>query len=117
MKKQFRLRQAEDYARLRREGRDYRHPFFILSLAPNTLGYNRYGFITVKRLGKAVVRNRARRVLRESIRLLHPRLNPGFDFVVVGRPAMLGQSQTAIQDALQELMRRARLIMNEDHTP
>lgn len=40
----------------------------VLRTLPNDLGHNRYGFVTSKRVGKAVVRNRVRRRLSESVR-------------------------------------------------
>ena len=46
----------------------------------------RAGFTATKRVGNAVVRNRARRRLREAVRLLLPQLGrPGFDYVFIAR--------------------------------
>lgn len=114
MGKRLRLRHAEDFAGLQREGSRYRHPFFILSVRANGLAHNRYGFITAKRLGKAVVRNRARRLLRESVRLLHPSLTPGFDALWIARPDIAGQSFATVQRAVRETCRRAALLNNEE---
>jgi ribonuclease P protein component len=114
MKQAFRLRQAADFERLRREGHTYRQPFIILSLAANTLGHNRYGFITGRRIGNAVVRNRVRRRLREVVRQQHPQLAPGFDIVIIARPLIVDQTYTAIQLALSQTFDRAGLLVNKD---
>lgn len=45
----------------------------------------RVGITASKKIGNAVKRNRARRLLRESIRVLYPQLKPGYDFVLVSR--------------------------------
>ena len=109
MKKQFRLRRTEDFVRVRQEGRSYRHPFFIINLAPNGLPHNRYGFITAKRLGKAVVRNRVRRRLRESVRHLHPSLPPGHDIVIIARLSVVGQPWETLHQTLAATFSRAGL--------
>ena len=57
----------------------------VLYARPNRLGGNRVGITTGKKLGHAVVRNRARRRLREVYRLNESLFKPGFDIVVVAR--------------------------------
>ena len=57
----------------------------VLYARPNRLGVNRVGITTGKKLGHAVVRNRARRRLREVYRLNEALFKPGYDIVVVAR--------------------------------
>ena len=57
----------------------------VLYARPNRLGVNRVGITTGKKLGHAVVRNRARRRLREVYRLNEQAFKPGYDIVVVAR--------------------------------
>jgi ribonuclease P protein component len=85
----------------------------IVRLACNNLPHNRYGFITAKRLGNAVVRNKVRRLLRESVRLLHPNLAPGFDVVIVARSPVVGESFLTVRNALEQTLRRAGMISDE----
>lgn len=99
--------------RLRERGQAYRHPWMLLSLLPNNLTHNRYGFITNKHLGKAVVRNRVRRILREVIHKLHSRLEPGFDFVIVARPDLVGKPFAAAERIVEELCDRAGVIVEK----
>ena len=63
----------------------YANSMLVLYARPNRLGVNRVGITTGKKLGHAVVRNRARRRLREVYRLNEHLFKPGFDIVVVAR--------------------------------
>lgn len=59
--------------------------------APNHLGQNRYGLVATTKAGKAVVRNKLRRWMREFIRHPEQSFNPGWDIIIhVGRPSMGG---------------------------
>jgi len=113
MQRQFRLRSSADFERLRNEGRVWRHPFLTMSVAPNALGHNRYGFIVSRRLGGAVVRNRARRLLREAVRLSMPRLKPGFDITFIARNEIVGQPYSNVKGALEDVFKRAKLWQEE----
>ena len=116
MQRRFRLRRNEDFARLRREGRTVRHNGIVMSCAPNGLPYNRYGFVTGKYLGKAVIRNRVRRLLKESARLLHPQLRAGFDVVFIARQPVIGQPFAAVQRIVKGLTQRAGILVEGDGT-
>jgi ribonuclease P protein component len=109
MQRQFRLTRSADFERLRAEGRVWRHPFLTLSVAPNALAYNRFGFITSRKLGGAVVRNRVRRLLREAIRLSLPHMKVGFDIVLIARNEIVGQPYNKISAVLEELLKRANM--------
>jgi ribonuclease P protein component len=109
MQRHLRLRRKADFAYLRQHGRVWRHPFLILSVAPNGLTHNRYGFVTSKQLGKAVTRNRVRRLLHEVVRHAHPYLVPGHDLAFIARGAIVGQPYQAIDQAVTTSLQQAGL--------
>lgn len=113
MQKQLRLRHTRDFQRLRQEGQVKNHPTMVFSYALNDLSHNRYGFVTPKRLGNAVKRNRIRRQVREAIRHLHPYLKQGYDIVVIVRLPLMGQPFHDIQRIVSELCTRAGLVLKE----
>jgi ribonuclease P protein component len=57
----------------------------VLAILPNELEHNRYGFAVGKRVGGAVERNRAKRLMREAIRVRHNRLAQGHDLLLIAR--------------------------------
>lgn len=109
MQRQNRLRRKADFDRVRAAKRTWRHPLLSISIAPNTLAYNRYGFVTSRHLGGAVVRNRVRRVLREGVRSMMPRLRAGYDVALIARNEIVGQPYNTVLDTLESLFKRAGL--------
>ncbi len=109
MQRHLRLRRKQDFARLRQQGRAWRHPFVIMSVTPNELPHNRYGFVTGKSLGRAVVRNYIRRILREIVREAHAHLRQGYDIAFIARPAIVGQPFQAVRQAVHTLLQSAGL--------
>jgi ribonuclease P protein component len=109
MQRHLRLRRRQDFDRLRQSGRVWRHPWLILSVTPNRLPHNRYGFVTGRGLGNAVRRNRIRRLLREAVRAAHPGLRQGYDVAFIARSAIVGQPYQAIDQAVRTLLQQADL--------
>ena len=71
---------------------------------------SRLGVITSGKIGGAVVRNRARRLLRESFRLHQHELAQTVDLVLVARPSIAGKSYAAVEKDFLTTLRKARLL-------
>lgn len=97
---------------MRRLGESYAHPLVILIVSPNGLDKLRFGFAASKKIGKAVGRNRAKRVLRAAMRELHPLLTPGSDILLIARPAIIEASYQDVLRALNYLLDRAAKLNN-----
>lgn len=113
MQQRFRLRDSRDFDRLRREGSAYPHRLMLLSIGANGLAHNRYGFIISKPIGKAVQRNRVRRLLREAVRHLHPHLKTGYDVVLIARRPLVGQPLSVVQRIVLELFQQAEVVESD----
>jgi ribonuclease P protein component len=108
MERQYRLRRSPDFGHVRREGQSWTHPLLILAAAPNGRPTSRFGFVVSKRIGKAVPRNRARRLMRESVRRHLAHITPGWDCVWIAR-APFEATLAQVDAAVIQLLQRARL--------
>ena len=90
------------------QGRHNGGRLLALRSVQNDLGWTRCGFVVSKRVGKAVVRNRLRRRLREIVR--SAAVKEGYDLVVSARPEAAAGSFDALKQETQLLLRRARLV-------
>jgi ribonuclease P protein component len=73
----------------------------------------RLGVITSKKIGKAHVRNRARRLMRESYRQIQHEILQHLDLILVARKSIAKKSQQEVQQDLSTIMRRHRLLPPE----
>ncbi len=106
-----RIKQGRDFARARQEG---------LRLAVGCLVANwrrlppasasRLGVITGRKIGGAVVRNRARRLLREAFRLHQHDLAGPVDLVLVARPSVVGKGFVEVETDFLTTLRKAGLL-------
>jgi ribonuclease P protein component len=110
VKRRFRLTSTTDFERVRRFGKSYAHPFIVLVALPNELDHSRIGVAAGRSLGNAVQRNRAKRILRESIRPLIPGIPPGWDMVILARKPLIDARFDDIGQALTGLLTQARLL-------
>lgn len=104
---------------MRREGARWRGKYCVLSAArrpaktdePAT-PQTRVGYIAGRSLGKAVKRNRARRLLREALRHLSASIAPGWDIVLIAQPTIVTESarMQQVQEDLLCLLSKAHLM-------
>jgi ribonuclease P protein component len=107
VKRHERLRTPAEFAAARdRAGRAWPHRLLVLYVAPNDLGYARAGITVSGRVGKAVVRNRVRRRLRELLSARLPLLDSK-DVLLIARPAAAGATWPELAQALGTLMNHA----------
>ena len=104
-----RLRKNRDFAAVWSRGRGWSNRLVSFRILGNDKGITRLGFAVGRRVGKAVVRNRVKRRLREHLR---QRILPeSWDIVVAARPATAGATYRELGQAMDELLRRAGLLV------
>lgn len=113
MNREFRLTRSTDIKRVRRQGSSYAHPLVVLVLAPNQQDQKRFGVIAGKTVGSAVQRNRAKRRLRAALYELLPRLQPGWDAVVIARAGVVDAPWDELLLAVESLWFKAGVLRDE----
>lgn len=107
----MRLKQGRDFARLRREGRRSVNGCLIAnwqSLSPGSIP--RLGVITGGRIGNAVVRSRARRLLREVFRVHQHELTQPVDLVLIARPSIADKDFLQVERDYLVTLRKTGLM-------
>ena len=110
MNRNFRLTQSTDFKRVRRYGKSYAHPLFVLVTMPAEGERTRIGVTSGRSIGGAVQRNRAKRLVREALRPLLPEIKPGWKAVIISRPPILQAEFSEIQSSLHQLLMKADLV-------
>lgn len=81
----YTLTRNSDFSRAYARGKSYVHPYFVLYINKNRQKRTRIGITATKKVGNAVVRNRARRVLRAALQEVVPHYAGNYDIVLVAR--------------------------------
>lgn len=104
------LRGDVRFAAIQRSGQVRAHPLLLARSLVNEGGSIRWAFATGKRLGGAIVRNRVRRRLREGARAVLPRIQGGWDIMLIARPESARASSEDLHAAIVDLARRSGLL-------
>ena len=113
LRKDLRLRRRADFDAVFKSGRIWADHLLVLRALPNNLDHNRYGFVTSKKLGGAVVRNRTRRRLREIARDSQgwgPDPQTGYDVVLSAKSVAAKAEFSALRESVAKLMAKGGLL-------
>lgn len=88
----------------------YANSCLVLYARKNRTGTNRVGITVSKKLGKAVIRNRVRRRIREVYRLNEASFLPGWDIVIVARSRAVEVSFLKLTESLLSLAQQAGIV-------
>lgn len=105
------LTKPEQYALVYKDGSSWANNLVVIKALSNGLTLSRCGFSVSKRVGKAVIRNRVKRRLREIIRLTL--LKGGWDIIFIARAGAADADYANLKKSVEGLLSRAGLLMRE----
>jgi len=103
------LRRGAEFQTVWDSGKSWSHPLIILRARANGMDKSRFGFVAGKKVGQAVRRNRAKRLLREAVRQRLPKIVKGWDLVWIARGGAEKAEYRAVDEAVEQLLKRAKL--------
>lgn len=109
--KQYRLTRSKDFARIRRLGRSSGNRLVVVYVLPQPSDETCVGFSVSKRVGKAVIRNRVKRRMREAVRHQVSALRAGQDLVFIARPASSGATYQQIEQGIASVLDKTGAVL------
>ncbi|MDY2959875.1 MAG: ribonuclease P protein component [Hornefia sp.] len=104
------LRYQRAFDRVYRKGKSIGDRFVVVFFVRNNLDYTRTGFLASKKVGNSVRRNRARRLMKESLRLTSVELPKGYDFIFIARNTIIDANCQQVQKSLESALKRTGVV-------
>ncbi len=104
------IKQPHLFRRAYAKGKSAVTPTVVLYARKNGQSFNRLGLTVGTKVGKATVRNRVRRRLKESYRLREGTVKTGYDIVIVARAAAADARFSLLDRHLASLLKRLELL-------
>jgi ribonuclease P protein component len=105
LRREERLRKKGDFETIAKEGIRRHTKNFLIIARKNDRGFSRLGAVASKKVGKAVERNRVKRLMREFFRRNKDRLPPSTDYVIVGKKGAQTLHYDQVVDELSALVK------------
>ena len=104
------LRNTRQFNQVYKRGKSIVTKHVVMYYVKNDLDYNQVGFSVSKKVGKAVVRNRVKRLMKESFRLNAENLVVGYDIVFVARVRLKDSNYREVEKAMLHCFRKGKLM-------
>ncbi len=106
----FTLKENRDFKRVYNRGKSYVFPDVVIYVFKNKSNNVRYGVTASKKIGKAVKRNRARRVIKAAFIPYLPQIKGGYDFVFVARVKTISSKSNNVSKSVLKGLKSAGVL-------
>ena len=104
------LRRDSDFTSIYKRGKSVGDKLVVVFTKKNNLNYNRTAFLASKKVGNAVARNRARRLMKESYRSLCDQFLVGYDIIFIARNTITNSKCADVKKSIEAATKRAGIL-------
>lgn len=108
------LRKKRDFTAIYNKGKSIGERYVVLFFKKNNLAYNRTAFLASKKVGNSVLRNRARRLMKESYRELEKNLDSGYDLIWIARNTICNMKCADVKKSMEAALKKSGLKKRTD---
>ena len=101
------IRNQQDFDKLKKYGKSVGSRFVVLIYRKNNLDYTRRAFLASKKVGNAVTRNRARRLMKEAFRQLESIVPTGYDLLFIARSTIIDSKCADVKKSIEAAISRS----------
>jgi len=109
------IKKTLDFNQVKRTGHRVQDPLFNLMFCESQQPQSRVGIVIGRRFGKAVLRNRTKRIFRELVRAIQGELVKGYDIVIFPKPPVLQKKFQIVQENWKVALHRIGVLRPTPH--
>ena len=109
------LRKQSEFARVYKQGKSKGSRFAVILYRRNGLKFTRTAFVSSKKVGNSVERNRSRRLMKAAYRAFEPGIKSGYDIVFVARAAIKGCKEPEVERQLKKTLESAGILTGNNN--
>lgn len=113
LSKKYRMKQNSQFVYSFKKGQSFKSKFLVLVLAKNRYKDSKIGIVVSKKLGNSVVRNRIKRLIRESVREEVENLKSNLNLVFIARQGIENSNFKEINSLIKELLKKSNAVIEK----
>ncbi|WP_027408144.1 ribonuclease P protein component [Anoxybacteroides tepidamans] len=114
MKKKYRIKKNEEFQQVFQQGKSTANRQFVVYVLDRPeQPYFRLGLSVSKKIGKAVVRNRVKRYIRQVFLELREHIAIGHDYVIIARIPVAGMNYAEVKKSLVHVLKKAGVLIKQ----